>query len=236
MFILSIVILVVGIGQTGESLPPESKNFGINIKIEESGYALPVLVIGAMVLFTSLLGCAVHKSSNNKSCFAVPFGIICFCAGITLFVIGIIALSAGKVMTPEKFKEPICASDKAKSLMENYLNSIDKVMCSDVCPCESGAANTNENLWTGQSAAVLTRFERAPSEDDMSTEQKQAFKKDSIYAPLVPFVWEDPSYSVWSDCYTKVLKDQYKDTKGDEKTPAQKNVDSFFSKGGFNFL
>ena len=33
MFVLSIVIIIVGIVQTGRNIPPESKNFGININI-----------------------------------------------------------------------------------------------------------------------------------------------------------------------------------------------------------
>lgn len=161
MFILSLVIIIIGIVQTGRVVPPDSKNFGLNISIAASGYALPVLVIGAMVLFTSLIGCGVWRAKSNKACFAVPFGIICFVAGITLFVIGIVALSSGSVMTPEKFKEPICASEKAKSMQSTYLAAIDKVMCSDVCPCESGAGNKNEEKWTGLSASLLSRFSRA---------------------------------------------------------------------------
>jgi len=58
-----------------------------------------------------------------------------------MIVLGLIALTAGNVMTPEKFKEPICASEKAKELESTYRNAIGKVMCSDVCPCANGNGN-----------------------------------------------------------------------------------------------
>jgi len=60
-----------------------------------------------------------------------------------MIVLGFLALSAGNIVTPEKFREPICSSDKAKDLESTYLNAIDKVMCSDICPCANGAGNKN---------------------------------------------------------------------------------------------
>jgi len=71
------------------------------------------LIIGILVLLTALNGCCLCKS-KNKTCFALPFGFITFVVGIAMIVLGVLALSAGSVLTPEKFREPICASEQAK--------------------------------------------------------------------------------------------------------------------------
>jgi hypothetical protein len=50
-------------------------------------------------LLTALLGCCVCKS-KNKTCFAVPFGVITFIIGVVLIVLGVLAVSAGSLLTP----------------------------------------------------------------------------------------------------------------------------------------
>jgi len=99
MFLLSVGVIALGILQTGRVVPPDSKTFGLDINMSQSGYALPVMVVGLLTLLTALLGCCVCKC-KNKACFAVPFGVITFIIGVVLIVLGVLAVSAGSLLTP----------------------------------------------------------------------------------------------------------------------------------------
>ena len=61
MFILSIGVIIIGMIQSGHIVPPDYKKFGIKVNINQSGYALPVLIMGFITLFTAMLGCCVCR-------------------------------------------------------------------------------------------------------------------------------------------------------------------------------
>lgn len=194
------------------------------------------MVVGLLTLLTALLGCCVCKS-KNKACFAVPFGIITFIIGVVLIVLGVLAVSAGSLLTPETFKGPICSNAKAQDVRAAYTNAIDKVMCSDVCPCANGAGNSNKELWGAIDAKVLREYARAANRGQMTSKENQDYQAQSVEAPIVPFTWkQNDAYTSWGDCYNKALKAKNEQTDASKKTASQKQVDAFFQRGGFNFL
>ena len=192
MFLLSVGVIALGILQTGQ-VPADSKTFGLDINISQSGYALPVMVVGLFTLLTALLGCCVCKPlccSKNKACFAIPFGVITFIVGVVLIVLGVLAVSAGSLLTPETFRGPICSNAKAQDIRVAYTNAIDKVMCSDLCPCAKGAGNSNTELWGAIDTKVLRRYARAANRGQMTSKENQDYQAQSVEAPIVPFTWK----------------------------------------------
>lgn len=52
-----------------------------------SGYGWVIVLCGVIAVITSVLGCLTAKM--KKKCFAIPFGILAFIIGFTLFIIAI---------------------------------------------------------------------------------------------------------------------------------------------------
>lgn len=71
----------------------------------------------------------------------------------------------------------------------------------------------------------------------MTSKENQDYQAQSVEAPIVPFTWkQNDAYTSWGDCYNKALKAKNEQTDASKKTTSQKQVDSFFQRGGFNFL
>ena len=94
-----------------------------------------ILCVGLLLLIVALLGCSVCFC-KHKSHLALPFGFITCIVGITLITLGIFAISLGLVLTLNDFRDPVCA--KAEQIKIAYTNAVDKIMCSNVCPCNVG--------------------------------------------------------------------------------------------------
>ena len=240
MFLLSVGVIALGALQTGQVVPADAKTVGLDINISQSGYALPVMVVGLLTLLTAMLGCCVCSSDRckcHKACFAVPFGIVTFVMGVALIVLGLLAVSAGSLLTPETFKGPICSSARAQDAVAAYASAIDKVMCSDECPCAQGAGRSTQELWGAIDSAVLRKYARAANKGQMTSTENKAYQAQGVEAPVVPFTWkQDGAYTSWGECYNQVLKTQQEQTDASERTASQKQADAFFERGGFNFL
>jgi len=197
------------------------------------------MVVGLLTLLTALLGCCVCCSDKwkcPKACFAVPFGIVTFVMGVALIVLGGLAVSAGSLLTPETFKGPICASAKAQDAVAAYTTAIDKVMCSEECPCAQGAGRSNQELWGALDTAILRKYARAANRGQMTSTENKNYQAQGVEAPVVPFTWKQTgAYTSWGECYKQVLKAK-EQTDASTRTASQKSADAFFQRGGFNFL
>lgn len=134
--LLGILVAVVGFSAKGQ-LPAELeeaiKAIGIETNVVDA-LAVPIIALGVVLLFISLLGCATARFKNP--CFAIPFGCINLIIGILLLIVAGIALGGEAVQGP-LFAVACAPSEDNPALKFDalYKTNIDKVMCSVACPC-----------------------------------------------------------------------------------------------------
>ena len=98
-------MVILGLMQAGHVPPPASNFYGL--QIEQSGYALPTMAFGLLIMATSLLGFCICKY-GIQTYFALPFGIITLGMAVVLIVLGTLAISSGTLLTEEAFRAPAC--------------------------------------------------------------------------------------------------------------------------------
>ena len=55
---------------------------------------------------------------------------------VVLIVLGALAISSGTLITKEAFRAPACR--RQSEIKDAYKYSVDKIMCTDLCPCDEG--------------------------------------------------------------------------------------------------
>jgi len=57
-------------------------------------------------------------------------------------------------------------------MKEAYQNAVDKIMCSELCPCEIGPNSSNKKLWRWLGHSVLRFYGRASDKKIMTEEER----------------------------------------------------------------
>jgi len=140
MFAMSIMVILAGIFQESKNLPSDAHSIVPSIELSQSGYTIPVVIMASTVFITAFLGCCLARA-KNKMCLAVAYGFLVFILGTLLIIFGSVAIAAKSFLTPETFRDKVCSSTQAKAAGAAYAASVDKVMCSDICPCPYGNGN-----------------------------------------------------------------------------------------------
>lgn len=165
------------------------------------------LAMGAIVLLTSVLGCATGKF--KKPCFALPFIILTAIMGLILLIVGAVALSSGEVF--QKVKDEACAQDS--TIQNQYKNTVDRYVCSQECPCPAGENDQIKKLWRSLPQSVLRDNGRKKDEGTAGGEHPLVFKNDG------------DTYSTFVECYQAKLRDS-----------GNNDIQQFFDQGGEAFL
>jgi ABC-type transport system involved in multi-copper enzyme maturation permease subunit len=167
--VVSVILFILGgltllLGALAMGMVENKTKFMPEFKIDESGLGLGILLLGGIVLITSILGCCLAKNTNM--CFAIPFMILTLLFGIVMVIIGLIAINvSGPVV--DKLKIEVCTSDQAKSLNGEYKNAVSKYVCSNICPCPEGDDQENKLMWEGYGNEILGPFNRAKNFNSM---------------------------------------------------------------------
>lgn len=154
--VLGLLVLAFGAMQT-DYLPPAS-NY-INVDIAKSGFGLAVVFLGLASLFIALLGWCTAKTKNCLV--STLFIVITFIMGVAFLVIGVVMGASVNDGIFEKLKSASCS--KAVMLREEYMMAIDKVACSNECPCPKGDTGQYQTMWDAYGNDTLRMFNRTPS-------------------------------------------------------------------------
>ena len=95
------------------------------------------------MLITAILGCLTAKFKNVYV--AVPFGAMAFVFGMLGLMAGMLSIFFRSILDVESLKEHACKS--SVPIIPPYAIAVNKLMCSDVCPCDPGEDNSNKKLW-----------------------------------------------------------------------------------------
>jgi len=88
-----------------------------------------------------------------------------------------------------------------------YALAVDKVMCSEVCPCDPGESGENKEKWQSIDVQTLKKYSRVIDDASLSATEAADYKKQGFNAPIVPFVWKSSGgFTKYQDCYEKELK------------------------------
>ena len=98
---------------------------------------MPSIIIGLTAIFTSVLGLATYKWKNP--CLAIPFGLINFVMGITLLFMTVLINGYMDVIKIDDFTNKMCTENS--KISRRYTDAVDRVMCSDLCPCDLGGSD-----------------------------------------------------------------------------------------------
>ena len=192
---------------------------------------MPTIIIGLIAIFTSVLGFATYRWKNP--CIAIPFGLVNLVMGVSLLMLTVLVNGYINVINIDDFRKRLCGDDN--KIARRYTDAVDRVMCSDICPCNAGGiTKSNKKLWESQDR--LKDFDRKTNWMNMLIDQKNDFKKNSINAKVVPLTWNiTGGYNTYMDCYNAVLKQKYNNP---ENLFNQKDsrLTMFFDDGALEFL
>jgi hypothetical protein len=136
---------------------------------------------------------------------AVPFGVMSFIFGSLSVLGGAIMMILILLLNAEGQKEMACKT--SVPVVAPYALAVNKVMCSEICPCDPGESDENKQEWSSINAQTLkTKFSRVMDEKALSPADSRDYDKYGFNAVLVPFVWKPGGFTKYSDCYEKVLK------------------------------
>ena len=83
-----------------------------------------------------------------------------------------------------------------------YSLAVDRVMCSEVCPCDPGTSNKNKLIWQSLDAQMLkSKYKRVLHKNDLSPTEAFDYAINGYNAEVVPFIWIPFGYSKYQDCY-----------------------------------
>ena len=180
---LGLLVLVFGAMQT-DYLPP-STNY-VNIDIGKSGFGMAVIFLGLVSIMIAILGCCTAKTKNCL--FATMFITTSFLMGLSLLIIGIIMSGFMKDGIFEEVKTKTCA--KSVMLTTEYNLAVDKVLCSNQCPCPKGTSGKNQQMWDGYGNDFLRQHSRTVSgESNLTSSEQDLWRQYGDDADIMPLVF-----------------------------------------------
>jgi hypothetical protein len=187
--ILGIVTAAFGAMQSGVVPSPTSY---ISFDVSNARVGKGVLILGVVVIITSLLGCATAKF--KKPWFAILFIILTLGIGLALLIIGVLSAFGGAVY--DAAAATACRYDKT---YETYRELVDQRMCRDDCKC----FEYDKSLWESQEEEIRARgaFDRAGRNMD-------SFEWSGNRAEYV---------ESWEECYDKSLRLRFDYNSKEEK-------------------
>lgn len=203
------------------------KAAGIETNIVEA-LSTPVIALGIVVLFISLLGCATARFKNP--CFAIPFALVNLLLAVLFLVVAFIALGGETVQDP-LFNVACMPTDDNPALKFDalYSTNIDKVMCSRACPCK---ADVSWELGTNDGRLRAYGRTIAPT----AAELAEYLAKENE-AAIVPMFYSAeigiPVYSTFKDCFD-YLSEQQKENPNQD--PRQKEFAEWAETNAFDVI
>jgi len=107
-------------------------------------FAIAAVLVGLFTIVTGVLGALTAKCKN--ACFAVPFAIFSLVLCVAMLIVAMLAFigqSAGDTVRTNLCNGgTMMVSGESFNGMESYMNkmygvTVDKFMCTGVCPCPS---------------------------------------------------------------------------------------------------
>ena len=138
--ILGIVTAAFGAMQSGAVPAPTSY---ISFDASNAGVGRGVLILGIVVIITSLLGCATAKF--KKPWFAILFIILTLGLGLALLIVGVLSAFGGAV-----YDVAAATACKADTTYEAYKELVDQRLCREDCKCNE----EYRSLWDGQQQEI----------------------------------------------------------------------------------
>lgn len=88
--ILGLITAVLGAMQMGVVNLDKPVSWAGLPAIDQSGFGLGIMVVGAFAFLTGLLGCCTCKC--KKACFTIPFVILSLILGLVLLIVGLLLI------------------------------------------------------------------------------------------------------------------------------------------------
>lgn len=128
----------------------------VNFEVSKGPFGAAVIVLGAVCLFTGLLGCTAAKVRGYV--FGTLFVLLALAMGLAFLIVGIIMSGFINKEMLTDLQDMACAS--SESIRTEYTFAVDKKMCSTQCPCAKGEGQSNLKLWQSYDDSTLREFNR----------------------------------------------------------------------------
>jgi ABC-type transport system involved in multi-copper enzyme maturation permease subunit len=189
--IAGIICIILGAIQMGSVQKPD--NWSGMPAFDQSGLGIGILVLGAIALLTGLCGFATCKC--KKPCFTIPFILLTLVIGVIVLIIGLLILGAAKGLVDDaqaKLCDAVSVSEGGKEVSYKYNQAVQNFVCSQTCPCPTGANGEIEKMWTTMDEATFNEWNRT---------KKATADTAKGYAPLIFTSDTTKSFASWRDCY-----------------------------------
>lgn len=176
---------------------------GVKIDYDEISGGL-IFALGVWIVFTGMFG--LISSFMKHPCVTVPYFLMAVCLSVALF--GLSSLASTASQSVEEIRDDMC-DDPSGDFSAGYSAKVDRVVCSDTCPCPKGPGDSYEQLWKGIGEDTLRQYSRSTSLFHMSAEEQADYRANKLKAGITPLVFvsrdSQPTYESFRECYQKKL-------------------------------
>lgn len=126
-----------------------------------------------------------------------------------------------------------------ESVKTEYIKTVDKTMCSELCPCPTSAKET----WEGVPVEKARESGRIAANLMTSDEVANLTTYGSFNALITPLIFDDPGIKSFAQCYEEKLKPLFddqrelpEDERDREYAVTMYYLDFFFESGAFDYF